>query len=471
MASNPKRTKLLLTSSIVVIIACSIIIVKNNWLNFGAFTGINSIINQPTVSYTDSAGVKRFASVIPFYSTIDETAVVTTATIPTGTSQGTTTGNTGSATLSSQPVAGSSSESAPTSGASSDSGITSSSSGAGALVPTDQTKKIKSYKLVQLYDYSSDLAGAMKFSGIATGINNNNEITGYVTGSAGGRYIPFKWSQTDGFKLLTPDKTSGTNMPKYAISGNGTVVGTINSYPWHAAAWIGGSLTDLGTLAGETTSSLRSINNNGTAVGYSLKTDLTGVIWDSTNGLKKLNLPWNCSPQTINDKGQIAGGPGYDFKAPSAWFYDPSDTSSAGGVTAIAWDNSIRAGMGTITGMNNSGQVVGWGQGYNGAGSLTTKGLIWDKTNGLKQIGTDEKFAPQGINNQGQVVGMMSPFGGGAFVWDATNGLIQLQGLDSSLASSAYAINDNGYVVGSSLMYTNGKITAGGPVMWAPQYE
>jgi len=103
------------------------------------------------------------------------------------------------------------------------------------------------------------------------------------------------------------------------------------------------------------------------------------------------------------------------------------------------------------TGINDAGQVVG---------QVNTTGVdhhafIWDSTNGMMDLGTlggeSDCSLSTAINNVGQVVGYSwkeSDYKR-AFLWDSTNGMIDLGTLGGSY-SYAYGINDSGQVVGFS---------------------
>ncbi len=163
------------------------------------------------------------------------------------------------------------------------------------------------------------------------------------------------------------------------------------------------------------------------------------------------------------------------------------------------------------TGLNNSGQVVGWGNVVNTYGNLVAHGFSWTKTDGMRDLGTlsfPDPFTEanfnswanhvnergtvaggswadpegnsaltwtrtgamrdlgipvgmrstdaEGINLFGQVVGAAFEFGPGdsgpmeAFLWTSAGGMQLLGTLPSGQYSWAYAINDVGQVVGNA---------------------
>jgi probable HAF family extracellular repeat protein len=150
----------------------------------------------------------------------------------------------------------------------------------------------------------------------------------------------------------------------------------------HAFLWHGGKMQDLGTLGGP---------------------DSTAVV--------------------VNDSGEIAGQSFINFSA------NPSGVPT---VDPFFWENGEMVDIGTLGGtfgfanwMNNRGQVVGTS---NLAGDLAHHAFLWDKEQGLKDLGTLEGY---------------------------------------STASIAYWINDAGEIVGESdSLNASGTLTASRPVLW-----
>lgn len=135
---------------------------------------------------------------------------------------------------------------------------------------------------------------------------------------------------------------------------------------------------------------------------------------------------------------------------------------SAGSATAFAGSGWSITDIGTLTagdmsyatGINNSGQVVGW-SGYD---STQTTAFIWENgtmsaissTAGLRSVAT-------GINNAGQVSGYAavaasngtSYYNDHAFIYSKTTGMQDLGSPYGGTNSAAYAINNSGLVGGS----------------------
>lgn len=122
--------------------------------------------------------------------------------------------------------------------------------------------------------------------------------------------------------------------------------------------------------------------------------------------------------------------------------------------------NVITTDLGTLGGssvandINDQGCVTGYSTTLNGF----THGFIWDRTNGMVDIGLteNENSYAFGINNFGQVTGYFSSSGNQhAFVWDQINGITDIGTLGGQ-NSWPSSINDLGQVVGMSDSSTGG---------------
>ena len=109
----------------------------------------------------------------------------------------------------------------------------------------------------------------------------------------------------------------------------------------------------------------------------------------------------------------------------------------------------LGAGEGSFAeAVNDAGQIVGWG----GSGGA----FLWE--NGvLRSLGVLPGMTWSSafdINNSGQVVGASSAASGTqtAFVWTAADGMVPLPGSLGGTRSFAWAINDNGDVVGEATL-------------------
>jgi len=156
-----------------------------------------------------------------------------------------------------------------------------------------------------------------------------------------------------------------------AINESGQVAGyayNVPNAPSRAVRWDAEVMTDLGTLGG-TTSGVRSINNNGTAVGYHV--DGAGfdhaALWNGNSAIGLTGLGGlRSGAKSINDKGQIVGS---------------SLTPSNDALHATLWQGSIPSDLGTLGAnasfaehINNAGQIVGE---YGDGKTLQLRAAIW----------------------------------------------------------------------------------------------
>jgi len=104
------------------------------------------------------------------------------------------------------------------------------------------------------------------------------------------------------------------------------------------------------------------------------------------------------------------------------------------------------------TGINASGQVVGYS--HNSAGA--DRAVLWTAGGGIQDLGTlpgDASSRAEGINSQGDVVGFSTDSNGvdRAFLWTAGGGMHELDTLLGGAANEAFAINDSGQIVGQAV--------------------
>ncbi len=224
----------------------------------------------------------------------------------------------------------------------------------------------------------------------------------------------------------------------------------------------------LGTLGGEY-SYAYAINDSGQVVGQSYTSDnqIRAFLWDKDNGMQNLGVleipgnpgqPYYSCATGINNSGQIVGYSGY---------YD-------GPERAFLWENGQMCDLGSLggtdshaTGINNQGQIVGYSKNSNG----DIRAFLWH--NGIMQdIGTLEGRTTyaHGINDNGQVIGESYTSNGyNAFIWD--NGIMNNLGTINQYGSVAKGINNSGQITGSitpekiyirqeAVLWDNNSITA-----------
>ncbi len=212
--------------------------------------------------------------------------------------------------------------------------------------------------------------------------------------------------------------------------------------------------------------SLADINNAGEIVGrYGIGSGIPlpgpGVpygrafYWNSTTGLQDIGLEpvGNSESVAINDSGQVVGtserletvnidGTPTPLYVPHAFIWDAN--------TGIQELGGLGGNFTFATGINNNGQVIGYGDLATGQECA----FVWDAVNGIRELPTLHGGGTRAvaINNAGQVLIAESQFG--SYIWDANTGFT----LDPV---GGFAFNDLNQIVGG---------TVGDPSIWDPVY-
>jgi probable HAF family extracellular repeat protein len=272
---------------------------------------------------------------------------------------------------------------------------------------------------------------------LASGISRNGEITGFSTLSGDGQLHAFVWRNGVIHDLGTlGGQNSGVNYP---AAENGQVAGFAESsmndplgenfcgfgtgLVCLPAVWSDGSVTALPTLGGNN-GVASDIDNRGQVAGYAenniadptcpppLVLHVEPVVWEHGTIRQLPNVAGDPDgyAQSINEKGQAAGGTG-DCVTP---FH------------AVLWENGRAIDLGNLGGqfdnfafdINERGEIVG---SSDTAGDTTAHAFLW--RNGVMfDLGTlPEDFSSrgEGINENTQVVGFSADAAGNkrAFLW------------------------------------------------------
>lgn len=234
------------------------------------------------------------------------------------------------------------------------------------------------------------------------------------------------------------------NSLRFALLGT-VLAGTAFAAP--AAAKTIYSLTDLGTLPGNTLSAPSAINQKGEVVGATEKHAFlysNGVMHD----LGALPGGDISSAASVNDKGVAVGASQFTNGGSilHAVVFKPGKVTDIGFLPD--WGN-----YGFATGINNHNQVVGYSS--PSRGSTYNRAFIWEKKKGMQDLGTlgGQYSLATSINNAGMVTGnsqVPTGFGGRhAFIWSAADGMRDLGTIAGDFSYGEH-INDKGHVVGAS---------------------
>lgn len=321
----------------------------------------------------------------------------------------------------------------------------------------------------------------------ATAINSAGQVVGYSRSTSSTTYA-FMWNPTTG-RMTTLDSVCGSS-EAYDINDAGQIVGDCytrhdgqyGTYPW---LWNSASntTTNLGTLGG-TWGEARGINATGQVVGYAAlpeDSNAHGFLWEPTTqkmlDLGTLGGEWS-EAYAINNAGQVVG---YSFL--------PDESESIGflwvsGAGMLNLDELIdptdplfaQVRIWEARGINNSGQIAAFGypdpnSGEKHAFLLTPViPVVPVYPSDLGTLGGTESYA-YAVNDQGQVVGESSLAGDTdyhAFRWDSPdNPMTDLQTLGGTY-SAAYAINNAGQIVGEASLPDE---TASHAFLWDPNTQ
>jgi probable HAF family extracellular repeat protein len=250
----------------------------------------------------------------------------------------------------------------------------------------------------------------------------------------------------------------GRSSEALGLNSFGDVVGasTTSDGASHAFLYRGGTLVDLGTLPGGTTSRARAINDRGDIVGDSginaygpqFREPTQGFIWRGgvMRSLGALYCPCSFNVRygtsqafAVNAGGTIAGGSetnrGERFRHAVLWQEDTTfDLGSALDGFQIS----------QAYGINEAGEVVG---AMNNRAFLAREG----RTEDLGVLPGHTTSAARSVNNRGEVVGTSSNAAGisRAFLWDLGT-MRDLGVLPGHTSSEALGISVYGDVVGRS---------------------
>lgn len=246
----------------------------------------------------------------------------------------------------------------------------------------------------------------------------------------------------------------------YGVNDSGVAVGWSyagnNNYV-HAAEWTSlNSVVDLGSLAGNNDGAraeARAINNNG---------DIAGWSYDAQGNYRAFSVMAGGVMANLGTQGALAGSTSLGF-AINANGLIAGQSTNATGYTHAMTNNGAWNDLGAL---DAGYQNTGYGFGINNAGTVVGKSLV-----GLAQtvasmyngawtsLGT---LAPDyghsgayDINNNNWVVGWSSDptLGVAPFLWTPGGGMVAISFgfYNGQTNRGAYALNDQGMIVGSSI--------------------
>jgi probable HAF family extracellular repeat protein len=322
--------------------------------------------------------------------------------------------------------------------------------------------------------------------GTASGLNNRDWVTGLATLPGDSEVQAFLWRKgvmADLGTLGGPNSWAATANERGQIVGgaetpmqdpnqeNDCFFGT--TFQCLPFSWRHGKMTALPTLGG-TNGFANSINNRGQVIGYAENSvpdstcapgtqvlEVEPVLWDQgeIQQLPTIVGDNDGVALVINDKGQTVGATGSCFSAQvqhHAVFWPDRGT-------VIDLGNLGGAQNNIAEGINNRGQIVG----HSGRSDGTTHAFLWQDGT-MSDLGTlagDSSSFAWFINDKSQMVGTSVDANGNSRAFlrrDDT--LIDLNTLipgNSPLSLlDAFAINEQGDIVGDALQKATGQVHA-----------
>lgn len=277
----------------------------------------------------------------------------------------------------------------------------------------------------------------------------------------------------------------------YDINNNGQITGrssVTGNTAVHATLWESGTVTDLGTLSGNSNSIAFGINDAGSVVGRSIgSAGFVATLW-SGGAITDLGLGNNSTANAINSSGQVAAtrlgsGTGQTVSWSSGSAVDRFQTSflrpginDAGQIVGESANRAVLSSGGTVTALaavpgsvfsyamaiNNTGQIVGdsvFCGACNDRATLWQDGIAID----LGTLGGTDSVAAD-INDAGQIVGSSKNALGDyrAVLWNTAGTIVDLNSfLDATTVDAGWvlyeanAINSDGWIVGGAMNTIN----------------
>jgi len=164
----------------------------------------------------------------------------------------------------------------------------------------------------------------------------------------------------------------------------------------------------------------------------------------------------------VNDRGQVAGATTNTIPDPYSFIYNFLGTSNGTQTRGYLWQNGSKRDLGTLGGpdafavdVNERGQVAGWSYVNStpnqGTGLPTYHPFLWQKgkMRDLGTLGGTQVYNIEGLNDRGEVLGLMTLAGeqrAHPFLWNGRR-LVDLGTFGGPGGDGAW-INDRGEAVG-----------------------
>jgi len=298
----------------------------------------------------------------------------------------------------------------------------------------------------------------------ARAINNLGQVVGDTALSHS-----WIWSADSGLQIITPLNPVAVVSGAYGINDTGRVAGNYNAAGLSLAyGWSGGPAAQTLPLDARNADA-RGINATGRIVGtrsanFAGAPDLA-YVYDGAGGVATLGTLGGrySSGRAINDRGQAVGAAETSGLDSHAFVWTPG--------LGMVDVNPADARSSTSQAINNRGQVAGMAYDADGRG----RAFVWSPDSGAQRLGTLARDSrATGINDSGQVVGWAdanstgTPVG--AFLWSPRGGMLdlnsQLSTPPAARVAYAAAINASGQIVGQDENLHAVLLTPSGELAW-----
>jgi probable HAF family extracellular repeat protein len=210
---------------------------------------------------------------------------------------------------------------------------------------------------------------------IANAVNDSGTVAGNWRSSSSSYAVAATWTPAGGVRVIGT-LPGGYTSDATAINSRGQVVGwsyTASGLS-HAFLWSPSTgMRDLGTLPDDVQSYARAINSAGSVVGESADWSRThAFIWTASAGVRQLP-PLGLTAEDTHAYGIDAKGRATGFANSYGQTYGNIAIYWNPGATPLQLPVQTGTHAGTVTGMNDAGQVSG----YRVASDWSTRAVLW----------------------------------------------------------------------------------------------
>ncbi|HEY4074365.1 MAG TPA: autotransporter domain-containing protein [Herbaspirillum sp.] len=309
-----------------------------------------------------------------------------------------------------------------------------------------------------------DIDGLGGNSSVALGISADGKVVVGTAVNSTASIVAFRWTQESGMQDLgvAGGSANGVNADGSVVVGEFTVGANVKAF-----RWVGGVVTDLGTLGGAS------------AAANAVNADGSVVVGGSNNGTFDRAFRWSAGTGVMSDLGTLGGN------TSEAYAVSDDGTVVAGRAQdgaalnkAFRWTAGIMTNLGTLGGatsaalsINGDGSVV-VGEAQDAASNNLA--FRWTAATSMVSLGTlgGITSSAAGVSNDGSVVVGAAQNAGGstsAFRWTQAGGMLSVEqwlrnsgvSVPADVTLSATGVSADGSIVTGVLMNSHAFIARG----------